>query len=153
MAKLHRAQPTDFFFTVIYDAISRAAQQRFRWICFSYYLLITAYWSELNRLISGSVRFLIVTAVAGRARALAVVSPLTSAVGPAGLQAGGGDAVARLRGVRQVEEAAAPVLHPSDGTVLQPGHDVSDREAPGPVGWGALLRGQGQIRTLILTER
>lgn len=71
-------------------------------------------------------------------------------MGPAGLQAGHGDAVARLRGVGEVEEAAAPVLHPSDRTVLQPGHDVSDREAAGAVGWGALLRGQRQIRTLIL---
>lgn len=71
-------------------------------------------------------------------------------MGPAGLQARHRDAVARLWGVGQVEEAAAPVLHPSDRTVLQPGHDVSDREAPGPVGWGALLRGQQQIYTLIL---
>lgn len=71
-------------------------------------------------------------------------------MGPAGLQAGDGDAVARLWGVGEVEEAAAPVLHPSDRTVLQPGHDVSYREAPGTVGWGALLRGQQQIRTVIL---
>lgn len=72
---------------------------------------------------------------------------LTSSVGPAGLQAGDGDAVASLRGVGEVEEAAAPVLHPSDRTVLQPRHDVSYREAPGAVGWGALLRGQRQIYT------
>lgn len=61
-------------------------------------------------------------------------------MGPAGLQARYGDAVPGLRGVGEVEEAAAPVLHSCDRTVLQTRHDVSHREAPGTVSWGALLR-------------
>lgn len=75
---------------------------------------------------------------------------LTSSVGPAGLQARDGDAVSSLRGVGEVEEAAAPVLHPSDRTVLQPRHDVSNREAPGAISWGALLGAQQRLLTLIM---
>lgn len=75
---------------------------------------------------------------------------LTSSVGPAGLQARDGDAVSSLQGVGEVEEAAAPVLHPSDRTVLQARHDVSYREAPGAISWGALLGAQQRVLTLIL---
>lgn len=75
---------------------------------------------------------------------------LTSSVGPAGLQACDGNAVPSLRGVGEVEQAAAPVLHSSDRTVLQPSHNVSHREAPGAISWGALLRGQQPVLTLIL---
>lgn len=66
---------------------------------------------------------------------------LTPTVGPAGLQAGAGDAVPRLRGASEARQAAAPVLHARHGAVLQPGDDVAHREAAGAVGRGALGTG------------
>ncbi|TNN38756.1 hypothetical protein EYF80_051068 [Liparis tanakae] len=71
--------------------------------------------------------------------------PLTPAVGPAGLQAGAGDAVPRLRGAGEARQAAAPVLHAAHGAVLQPRHDVAHREAAGAVGRRA-LGGGGERR-------
>lgn len=67
-------------------------------------------------------------------------STLTSTMGPAGLQAGDGDTVSSLRGVREVRQAAAPVLHSPDRTVLQPRHDVPDCQAPRTIGHRTLVR-------------
>lgn len=77
-------------------------------------------------------------------------SALTSPVGPAGLQAGHWDTVTRLWGVREVRQAAAPVLHPPDGTILQPRHDVSDWQTPLTVGRWALRQRQKILKTRIL---
>lgn len=63
----------------------------------------------------------------------AMAGSLTSAVSPAGLQAGRQDAVPGLRHAGQLGQAAGPVLHSPDGTVLQLRHQVPDRQTPGPV--------------------
>ena len=65
---------------------------------------------------------------------------------PAGLQAGDRDTVSGLWRVREVRQAAAPVLHPPDGTVLQPCHDVSDGQTPRTVGRRALVQTHSQER-------
>lgn len=72
-------------------------------------------------------------------------SALTSSVGPAGLQAGDRDTVPGLWGVRQVKQAAAPVLHSPDRTVLQPRHYVPDWQTPGAISCRALLETHRQI--------
>ena len=62
----------------------------------------------------------------------------TSSVGPARLQAGGGDTVPRLGGEGEQGQAAGPVLRPADPTLLQARHDVPHRQTPGAVCWGPL---------------
>ena len=72
----------------------------------------------------------------------------TSSVGPAGLQAGCGDTVARLGGEGEEGQAAGPVLRPTHPTLLQARHNVPHRQTPGAVGWGPLKvkeRGRGDV--------
>lgn len=59
--------------------------------------------------------------------------PLTSTVRPAGLKAGGGDAVPCLWCVGEMEDAAAPLLHTPHRTVLQRCDNVTDRQTTRPV--------------------